>query len=215
MNSLIDLFGFLAFVGTALLILAVLVRMIYLTIRARWDSLRSTFKFLALYLAGYFILLVAFGLLLPRQTLPAGTPECFDDWCAAALEATPATLDQPCPKTENETIWVTTLKVSSVAKRIRQRALDAQALLEDQMGQVYMPCTAPLQTVASVPHALSDPLGPGESFEIQLAFRLPSATQPAGMIISHGAFPGILIIGADQSFLHRRTLLQMTIVPGE
>ena len=84
-------------------------------------------------------------------------------------------------------MWTLTVGVSSAAKRVRQRALGA--------------------------HALSDEIGPGESFDVVDPFVLPAGAEPAGVVISHGAFPGILLIGDDQSFLHRRTLLRVTARP--
>ena len=105
-------------------------------------------------------------------------------------------------------MWTLTVGVSSAAKRVRQRALDAHALLEDGAGREYSPCGAPLGA-----HALSDEIGPGESFDVVEPFVLPAGAEPAGVVISHGAFPGILLIGDDQSFLHRRTLLRVTARP--
>ena len=97
------------------------------------------------------------------------------------------------------------MEVSSDAKRVRQQAPDARALLEDRSGREYASCGAPLGA-----HALGDVIGPGESFDVVEPFVLPAGAEPAGVVISHGAFPGILIIGADQSLLHPRTLLRVS-----
>jgi hypothetical protein len=58
---------------------------------------------------------------------------------------------------------------------------------------------------------LSDELGPGESFRVRLPFRLPEDAQPAGLVVHHGAFPGIVIIADDQSFLHPPALARVAV----
>jgi hypothetical protein len=62
------------------------------------------------------------------------------------------------------------------------------------------------------PRFLSDPLGPGGSFRVLLPFLLPETAKPAGLAVHHGDFPGVAIIGADQSFLHTPALLRFASV---
>jgi hypothetical protein len=53
----------------------------------------------------------------------------------------------------------------------------------------------------------------GEWFDVPFAFPLPRHATPAGIVVSHGAFPDILILGADQAFLHPRALLRVSVTP--
>jgi hypothetical protein len=105
------------------------------------------------------------------------------------------------------------IEVSSDAKRVRQRALDARAELEDRQGKRYQPCAAPLSSGTAPARWLSDELGPGESFRVILPFRLPDAATPEGVVLHHGDIPGVAIIGADQSFLHRPALQRLRVEP--
>ena len=208
--SLLDLLGTLVLLGTVLFVLVTLGRLAVLALRSRWDGVRRACRGLGIYLACYAGTLVAVALVMPRQVLAPRERECFDDWCAAGVSVEPAaTADAPCAAEAGKRVWVATVEVSSDAKRVRQRAPDARALLEDGRGREYAACDAPLGA-----HALGDEIGPGEAFTVTEPFRLPEGAVPAGVVISHGAFPGVLIIGADQSLLHARTLLGVTVRGG-
>jgi hypothetical protein len=183
----------LVFLGSVLLELFLLVRMAVRAARPQWSGMRRTARFAGLYLAGYAIVLITVALLMPRRLLAPGERRCFDDWCVAALTA---------ERAGNQ--WVATIEVSSDAKRVRQRALDATAQLEDTRGRRYEPCAAPSRSLA-------DEIGPGESFRVELQFCLPKDAQPAGVVIHHGAFPGVVIIAEDQSFLHPPALAKVAV----
>ena len=198
------------FVVVSLLALAVA------AIRGRAATLRRWAQVLALYLGAYAVALLLVSLLSPRRIYSPGERRCWDDWCTTAVRVTPAgnSTSPSCPAGPDARVWLAEIQVYSDAKRVRQRAPDARAELEDQQGVRYSPCGAPLAPpVASYPqasglwHTLSDPLGPGESFIVVLPFALPANRQPAGLVMHHGdGFPGLVIIGEDSSFLHRRPL---------
>jgi hypothetical protein len=204
----VALISTVVFLGSVVVVLVLLVRIAVSAIRAQRDRLVRTTRLLAAYVAGYAVVLVAVALLTPRRTLPQGVRECFDDWCVAGISADAASIAPPgC---DGANVWIGTLEVSSNARRVRQRAADAAATLEDQAGHRYGPCGTPASG-GSEPRGLRDELGPGDSFRVTLAFSLPAGARPAGFVISHGAFPGALIVGDDQSLGHRPTLLS---VPG-
>ena len=190
--------------GSVVVVLVLVGRIVVFAIRARWDRLARTARLLAGYVGGYAVVLLGVALSMPRRTLPQGVRECFDDWCVAGLDAVPAEL--AVPGCDGGNVWIGTLEVSSDAKRVRQRAADAAATMEDQAGHRHEPCATPASPGIE-PRGLRDELGPGESFQVTLAFSLPAEARPAGFVISHGAFPGMLIIGDDQSLGHRPTLL--------
>ena len=138
---------------------------------------------------------------MPRRFYSPGERECFDDWCVAAISAG-AGEARMCRGDGRGVVWVARLRVSSEAKRVRQRARDAAAVMEDRQGNRYASCGNTVGT-------LSDEVGPGESFEVRVAFLLPAGAQPAGVVVRHGAFPGVVIIGDDQSFRHAPALLRI------
>ncbi len=203
--TLLGLLGDLVMLGSVVLVLVLVIRLAVQAARGRWGAVGRSARFLGIYLAGYAVVLVAVALTMPRDSRAAGERECFDDWCAAGVRAEPAA-DAPCAVDAGTRVWVVTVEVSSDAKRVRQRAPDARALLEDRGGREYAACGAPLGA-----HELADELGPGDSFLVTEPFRLPAGAVPAGVVISHGGFPGIMIIGDDQSLFHRRTLLGLDV----
>lgn len=190
----------LLFLASVLFVLTLLGRILILTILRRWRKLSRTAAILVLFLACHAAALIAASLLTPRRILAAGERRCFDDWCVAALTLEPA----PAPSCGTESpVWLATFEVSSVARRITQRARDATAELEDTRGQRYSPCAAPAG------HLLTDRLGPGESFRVEMPYHLPAGAEPAGLVVHHGAFPGLIIIKDDQSWLHPPALWKL------
>jgi len=164
-------------------------------------------------LAFYAAALILVALALPRRIYAPGERRCFDDWCVTAVEAEIAdgSISVPCQADPGGRNWVAAIEVSSVARRVRQRAPDARAELEDQRGKRYQPCAAPLTRGTGPARLLSDEIGPGESFRVFLPFRLPGDATPSGLVLHHGDIPGMAIIGADQSFLHRPALQRVAL----
>jgi hypothetical protein len=203
----------LIFLASILFILICLISIASSTLRSRTDKLRWWSKLLGAYLALYAVALLSTSLLLPRRIYSPGERRCWDDWCATALRASPANASAtlPCSFMSGTRVWLAEIQVSSVAKRIHQRAPDARVELEDQQGTRYPPCAASLPEGSDPPRTLSVPLGPGDSFSVFQTFQLPSSKQPVGIVMHHGDFPGLLIIGADSGFLHRPALQRIVV----
>jgi hypothetical protein len=199
--TLFDLF----FLISVLFVLVMAIRIAISAIRGRWQAAGRSILFLVIFLTYYAIVLVSVSLATPRRFYAPGERRCFDDWCGEAVTATTAA-SSPCGPGGTANDWIATVEVSSVARRITQRAPDAHAELEDEQGNRYQPCAA-----SASEKLLTDALGPGESFRVPLPFRMPSSATPAGLILHHGDFPGVVIIGADQSFLHRPALQRLTV----
>jgi hypothetical protein len=204
--------GDLFFLASVLLVLTLTVRIAVSMLRRRWETARRLATVLGFYLGCYAALLIGVALARPRRILAPGERRCFDDWCAAAITARPADggVEQPCESGRAGRVWIATLEVSSVAKRIRQRARDARAEIEDRVGKRYEPCAPALKNGGDSPLSLSAEIGPGESFRLLLPFRLPAGSEPAGIVFHHGDFPGAIIIGADQSFRHPPALHRLS-----
>jgi hypothetical protein len=185
-------------------------------LRRRWAAARRLGRMLGWYVASYAAVLVSVALALPRHVYAPGERRCFDDWCEAAAEARLADgpVEAACQGEDGGRTWIAAIEVSSDAQRIRQRAPDARAELEDRQGRRYRPCAAALPGGAGPTRVLTDALGPGESFRVLLPFRLPGEAAPAGLVMHHGDIPGVAIIGADQSLLHRPALQRLAVGQG-
>lgn len=198
----------LLFLVSVLFVLGMCIGIAVSAVRGRWGSTGRLGRILAGFVAAYALTLVCVSLARPRRIYAPGERRCFDDWCVAAVDA--AMADGPdaaaCRGDQGGRTWIADIEVSSDAKRVRQRALDARAELEDRQGQRYQPCAGPLRRGDEPARVLSDELGPGESFHVFLPFRMPEDRSPAGLVAHHGDFPGVIGIGTDQSFLHRLAL---------
>jgi hypothetical protein len=192
----------LLFLASFLFAAAQAMRIAVAALRGRWDGVRRAGWLLGAFIACYAVVLIGVSLATPRRFYAPGERRCFDDWCVAASEAS-ATEDTAVPETcRGGAAWIATVEVSSVARRVLQRAPDARAEMEDQSGSRYQPCAEPLAREPGGAHRLTDQLGPGDSFPVFLPFRLPAGASPAGLVFHHGEIPGVGIIGEDQSFLH-------------
>lgn len=207
--TLPDLF----FLASVLMVLILITCIAVAAAQGRKDRVRRLARSLGLFVAGYALVLMAVALILPRRFHAPGERRCYDDWCIAALSAraVESSTDQPCQAAPESRNWVAVVEVSSDAKRVRQRARDVGVELEDREGRRYTPCAAPLLDGIGPRHLLSDELDPGGSFRVLLPFRLPDSAEPAGLVVHHGAFPGNVIIGDDQSFLHPPALLRIAL----
>ena len=194
--------GDLLFLALALTVLAGLTRAAYACSRKRWRQAGHTVLALSGLLVVYVTALVGSSLLRPRREYTAGVRRCFDDWCIAV-----STVESggPCPFAQGLQTWTAHVQVSSVARRIRQSARDADVEIEDREGARYQPCAAPRG------RPLTDFLDPGESFESEVPFQMPAGRVPAGLVVHHGTFPGVLIIGADASILHTPALHRVEV----
>ena len=188
--------GDLVFLVSVLFVVTLCLRVAISVMRRRWKTAGRLGRLLAWFAAIYALVLISVGLLMPRRVYAPGARRCFDDWCVTAMGA----------ELSDDRVWIVTIEVSSDAKRVRQRARDARAEVEDQQGARYGPCGPPLASGTEPARALADELGPGESFSVLLPFRLPAGKTPAGLVVHHGDFPGIIVIGADQSLFHRLAL---------
>ena len=166
-------------------------------------------QFLALYAA----ILISVSLSLPRRFYRPGERRCFDDWCVTAEYAQPAggAIQARCPADPGGRTWVASIEVSSVARRVRQRAPDARVEIEDRQGKRYRPCGGALSQGTERARSLGDEIGPEESFLVFLPFHLPSGAEPAGLVFHHGDVPGFAVIGADQSLLHPLALHRIAL----
>src|SRR5579863_4571502 len=130
-----------------------LARALYLTARNEWPRARRAWLGLGAVVAVYLSIVVATSLATPRKRLRMGEDQCFDDWCLGVVRAVRA----------KDGRYVVTLRVSSRAKRVRQREWDAGVRLVDGQGRRYA-------VSAADGRPLSDEVGPGESFETKRAF---------------------------------------------
>ncbi|HZC07113.1 MAG TPA: DUF4352 domain-containing protein [Ktedonobacterales bacterium] len=177
-----------------------------------WTTARAVFLGLGAYALIYTLALVGVGALSPQRTLPLGQARCYDDWCVAvAHTASQATVGAgTTTATARGRFLIVTLQVSSHAKRVSQREHIASLYLLDDAGHRYDVAPAgqrALDASGQAGQPLDSLVGPGASFTHTLVFDIPADATHLGLVITHSAFPGALIIGDEQSVFHRPTLM--------
>src|SRR5260370_13621359 len=125
----------LLFLASVLFTFGLLFRILYLLVRRNFRGAGRSLRLLAGFLAIYSIILVAVSLSAPQRVVAMDADRCWDDWCLAVTQASrsPRIGDAPA---QGE-FYAVTLRVSSRAGRVTQRALDANVYLVDGRGNTY------------------------------------------------------------------------------
>ncbi len=205
--SIFDLFFLFSF----LLIVSGIVGLLVAILLRRRRLARRLAIGLVIYACVYALLLVGVSLLSSQRVLAMHDVRCFDDWCMAVEQVE----QRPAIGTVQAqgSFYLVTLQVSSQAKRIRQRELDTAVYLVDERGVRYDPSPSGQQALEAAGQAglpLNSWLDAGASFTHTAVFDLPPGATLPGLVISHGAFPGLVIIGDDQSILHKPTIMRLS-----
>ncbi|HEU5380792.1 MAG TPA: DUF4352 domain-containing protein [Ktedonobacteraceae bacterium] len=203
-----------------ILILAVLgcvlslVSLGYFLVRRKFRRAKCVLLALASFFVVYAAVLVSVSLASPQQVLAMHQDRCFDDWCLSVEQV----VQQPTIGSTSMLVHahsmfdLVTVRVASRARAVSQRALDAQVYLLDTQGQRYDPDPAGqhvLDASGQGGQPLDSELAPGGSFTRTVVFDVPKGVSHLALVVSHGLFPDVLVIGSDQSFLHKPTIIQL------
>ena len=112
---------------------------------------------------------------------------------------------------------VVTIRVSSAARGKSQRAKDAAVYLIDSARHRYDPSPEgqrALDATGAGGQELTTTMPPGGSFVRTVVFDVPRDTAGLGLVVTHGSFPGVLIVGDPQSFLHAPTVISLNNLEG-
>jgi hypothetical protein len=204
----------LLFLACFLAAVAALFRAAYHACRRRWASSARVLRRLGYGIAAYAAVLVTVSLTSHPKVLRMGETRCFDDWCVAVERAERCSqVGKPPAVVEARGIFrVVTLRVLNAARRRAQRATDAGVYLIDATGRRYDPSPEgqrALDATGGGGQDLTTRMSPGSSFERTVVFDVPRDVAGLGLVVTHGSFPGALIIGDSQSFLHPPTVVKL------
>jgi hypothetical protein len=184
----------------------------YFLVRRQWRRATRALLALTSFLVVYALVLESISLLSPQQVLALRQDHCFDDWCISVEQA----VQQPTIGSASMLLHASgvfdlvTVRVSSRARGISQRVVDVQVWLLDRQGKRY----GPDQTAQRVLDAsgqgglpLTSVLAPGGSFPRTIVFDVSKGASHLALVVNHGLFPEVLVIGSDQSFLHKPTIV--------
>ena len=186
----------------------------YFLVRRQWRRAKRVLLVLASFLVVYAAVLVSVSLVRPQQVLAMHQDRCFDDWCLSVEQV----VQQPAIGSTSMLVHahgmfdLVTVRVSSRARKGSQRALDAQVYLLDSQGHRYDPDPAGQQVLDASGQGgqpLDSELAPDGSFTRTVVFNVPKGASSLDLVVTHGLFPDVLVIGSDQSFLHKPTIIQL------
>lgn len=204
--SLSDLF----LLFSAALVALGLLGLLFALLTRRWALLRRLALGMALYVGLYAVLLVGVSLLSPQRILRVGEPHCFDDWCVAVEQARAQGVIGTAAA--NGTFYLVTVRVSNQARGRSQRETGAAVFVLDEAGTRYAPDARgeqALQAAGGAGQPMDSTMAVGGSFLHTAVFDLPAGHRAASAGISHGPFPRAIIIGGDESWLHRPTIVPL------
>ena len=210
--TIFDLVFLLAVVGCVL----ALVALCFCLLRRHWRSARRVALALGSFLLLYAGVLVSVSLLSPQHTHAMHQDRCFDDWCLSVERVVqqPSVGAPPTIVAARGEFYLVTVRVSSRAKAIIQRAPDAQVSLLDGSHQRYDPSPRGQQALDAIGQGgqpLSSEVPPGGSFTHTVVFDLPKGSSHLALVVTHGLFPDLLVIGSEQSFLHQPTIIELQV----
>jgi hypothetical protein len=166
-----------------------------MAIRGRFATALRILRNYAICFAIYMTIVFTVALLTPQRVVQLGEDRCFDDWCVAVERAD-----------HQGNTYTVTMRVSSQAKRVSQRAKGANVFLVDSRGRRFGPAPDP----SAVPFDVL--LQPGEAVETKRSYTLPGDAREVGAVVIHEGsycFPGCFIIGDEANPLHQRTIVPL------
>ena len=199
METFVTIFDVL-FLGSALAAVATLGVALVTALRGRWVHAGAILKRLGAAAAAYEALVLIVAAASPQRVLQVGEPWCFDDWCLTVEQVAKT----PAPP---QVAYTVSLRISSRARRVTQRAKGAWIYLIDRQGRRY----EPEPDASAVP--LDVLLQPGEAVTTPRVFKVPADTGELGLITGHSGpycmFPGPLIIGSGGCVFHKPEMVRI------
>jgi len=182
--------GMLLFFGFALLFLILVFALIFQLARRKSPAAPAWAIFVVC--LSYVSVLLGVGIASSERRLPLGAMKCSDDWCVAVLGAErPASLGLPVRRAApaNGQFIVVNVRVFNNARRVAMRGSSAGIFLFDLQGNRYAPSArgqAALQQSAGPQLPLNSELGPGEWFDTEVVFDVPSSASALLVAIGEG-----------------------------
>jgi hypothetical protein len=183
-------------------VLATLITLVIVVASVLLGRPRLAAKVLALYgvcLVIYLGIIILVSLTTPKRVLDWGENRCFDDWCIAVDDIARS-------ESAMKVAYRVTLRLSSRARRVAQRENGLVVYLEDEQGRRFESIPGPAEQPFNIL------LEPGQSVTTTRVFEVSSAASQHKLIVAHegfNSFPGIIIIGDDNSLFHKPMIVRL------
>ena len=203
----------LVFIAAFLLLLGSLIWAAVLRIRGLRDRAARLLRRLGAFVLVYVTADVVVSLVSPQTVLATGETRRFDDWCIAITGANRVNHVGAVSSGRDQFVIVT-MRVFSEARRISQAAPHASIHLLDADGTRYdvdETAQAAYEQEHGTQPSLGNRLEPLGSFLTTRVFRVPAAIDHVDVVTPHGGGPGAFIIGDDNSFFHKPTVVRVPL----
>lgn len=228
MNTNVNLLapiGVMALLGTGFLLFVVALVLIQ-SLMARKHSRAKVVLLVLLVIAGaYLAAILIFALASHETVLARGAEKHFCEIdCHLAYSVVDSRQSKTLGNPPNQTTAQGSYTVVTIKTRFDETTISARRgdgllypnsrvlTLVDVLGNKYSPSAEgqrALDAAQSSGQAITTPLRPGESYNTEIAFDLPPDAKPATLLINEAEWVTHLVIGHENSPLHRKTRFQL------
>jgi len=217
--------GALAFLGTGLLLLVIGLALIYSVIRKKFRLAKFALVTIALVTSIYLAILLIFSLASSEKVIARGEEkhfceiDCHLAYSVMDVHETKTLGDAPNQLTAAGIFHVITIKTRFDENTIsphRGNALlypnSRVVTISGEDGNQYFPSAEAqgvLEKSQSVGTPMTIPLRPSETYSTTLVFDLPTNVKNTTLLIREGELVTHLVIGHENSFLHKKIRFQI------
>jgi hypothetical protein len=217
--------GALTFLGTAFLLFVIGLALIYSLLRRKIRLMKFALITIALVGGLYLAILLIFSFASSEKVIARGAEKYFCEIdCHLAYSITDVRETKTLGEAPNQLSATGVFRVVTIKTRFDENTIGPHrgdgllypnsrvVTVSDQNGQQYIP-SAEAQRVVEKSQAagtpMTIPLRPGESYSTTLVFDLPADISNPTLLIREGEFVTHLVIGHENSFLHKKTWFQI------
>jgi hypothetical protein len=217
--------GVLLFLGTGFLLFVVSLGILYALVKKKTGMMKLAVLSLVVVAGLYFVFLLVFSLASSEKVLAQGQEKHFCEIdCHLAYSVTQVRETKTVGEAPNQVAAAGTFRVITVKTRFDETTIGRErgegllypnsrvVTVSDESGKQYSPA-AEAQGVLEKSHAdgtaMTIPLRPGESYTTTLVFDLPADIKNPTLLIREGESITHLVIGHENSPLHKKTRFQL------
>ncbi len=215
----------LSFLGAGLLILMVGLAVVYSALKQKVALRRIALAAVAAVGGGYLIVMLLFSLRSTEQLLARGQEKYFCEIdCHLAYSVKDLRETTTLGSETNQIMATGTFRVVTIQTRFDPETTGPQrgsapltpntriVSVRDENGNVYFPLPEGqriLELARAAGTPMTTPLHPGETYTTSLVFDLPVSARIPTLLIQEGDFITRLLIGHENSPLHKKTKFQI------
>ena len=217
--------GALAFLGTGFLLFVVGLTLIYSLVRKKFRLTKISLLTIVVIASLYLVVLLIFSFASSEKVVARGQEKHFCEIdCHLAYSVTESRETKTLGDAPNQLTATGVFHVITVKTRFDENTIGANrgdsllypnsrvVTISDQNGNQYSPSAAAqavLEKTQSAGTPMTIPLRPSESYSTTVVFDLPADIKNTTLLIREGELITHLVIGHENSFLHKKTRFQI------